>query len=624
MCGIAGGVSLDGVSRPDEDRVQRMTALLTHRGPDESGTWSAASGLVVLGHRRLSIIDLAGGKEPMVLADDRQALTFNGEIYNYLELREQLIRNGVSFDTSSDTEVLLRLWDARGPESLSLLRGMFAFGVWDSAQRTLHLVRDRLGKKPLFYQVEEHCLYFASTLPALAKTTSQSLECDLTAVDDFLELGYVPAPRTMYRQIRRLSAGARLEVVPGGDLQETQYWQLEPNGDIPSTYTEAQERLDLLLHESVRIRLRSDVPLGVFLSGGVDSSLVTAIACRYVDHPIQTFAIGFEGGHGDERSYAAQVAAHLGTSHHQQVMQPHLASGIEEMLGYYGEPFGDPAVLPLRQLAAFARKSVTVALGGDGGDEGFAGYPWYPRALQVNRLSRFVPAPLAELVATAVPGGTGGALRRIRRGLDQLAMGDAAEQYADLRCLFGPSEVESVYQGALVEARRDHTSQARALIADRYRTGGGTPLDRMRRVDVSTYLADCLLPKLDIATMACGLEARAPLLDHELLAFALSLPPAWLSSNGRDKRILRDALARYLPMSLIERPKQGFVVPLQSWFRRELRAEISALARSSRLVATGWFQPDGLSRLIEEHQDGRRDHSDRLFNLLVLDRWLPT
>ena len=638
MCGIAGAVALRPDARPDRDRVLAMSACVAHRGPDGEGLWTAPSGRAILAHRRLSVIDLATGAQPMTAADDAAGLVFNGEIYNYRELRDELRAEGYRFRTESDTEVLLALARTRGARAVEALRGMFAFAYWDDRTGRLLVARDRVGKKPFYYAAVGGCLYFASSLGALRAAMPAAPALDVEALDLYLTLAYIPAPRTIYRGIWKLPAGTVVDLAPGsvvgdGDALATRtFWDLAPDTtQFVGTFDDAVERTDALLGEAVRLRLRSDVPLGVFLSGGIDSSLITALAVRHGGRGVPTFSIGFDDADagGDESEYAAQVARHLGTEHHAFRVRTELFDLLPQLVAQFGEPYADASAMPTSVLARHTRAHVTVALGGDGGDEGFAGYAWYRTAARLARIPRGVPAAAAGFgvrVLAAPVRGAGAITRRagqLQRGLRMLAIDDGAERFAALRSLMSPADAALLYTGELRAVRQANPrGLARPLLREAYERCAGSPSRRMRYTDICTYLADDLLPKVDVATMAFGLEARAPLLDQEVLQFALSLPDEYLYDEGGGKRVLRALLGRYVPPHLFERPKQGFSVPLRRWFAGSLRGSMQGLAGSERLRALGCLQPAGIARLVEEHTRGIRDHGDRLYSLLILDEWL--
>ena len=594
MCGIAGAVALKPASEVDVDRVNEMSRLVGHRGPDDDGLWRAPSGRALLAHRRLEVIDLATGQQPMANADNSVGLVFNGEIYNYKELREDMVGRGVEFRTASDTEVILRAFEERGAESVDSLRGMFAFAIWNDADATLTLVRDRLGKKPLFYCIDGGCLYFSSTLESLRKSSARPRTIQPLAIDAFLQLGYIPAPTTVCDGIFKLEAGTLATASPGStEVQHREFWNPRHSDPFVGPYDRALDRLDELLHESVALRLRSDVPLGVFLSGGIDSSLVAAVAARQYGDGLQTFSIGFDVEAFDESPYARQVADKLGTDHHEFRAQPDLMALLPEIVRHFGEPYGDSSALPVWLLAQRAREHVTVAVGGDGGDESFAGYDWYRNALRIGKIADRIPQPalqLAQQGVAAIDARTESRnLARLNRALAALGAGSDASRYARLRSFFSDPEVEAVYDGDLRAATAGRYP-ARAFLEELFDASSGSLLRRMQYVDIRSYLADDLLPKVDVATMAHGLEARAPLLDHNIMEFALSLPPEFLVQGKKGKRILRDVLSRYLPPQLFDRPKQGFTLPLRSWFVASLRAHVEKLPTSSVLLDTGWFR----------------------------------
>jgi len=620
MCGIAGAVAFQDSARLDRERLCRMAGLMSHRGPDGEGFWAEPRGRAAFAHRRLSVIDIAGGRQPMCSDDGRIALVFNGEIYNYRELRQVLSDQGVRFHTVSDTEVLLRLYERYGSEAVHYLRGMFAFAVWDGTRDELVLARDRVGKKPLFYTLDDESCYFASTLGALRDTDTQARRVSLAAVDAFLTLGYVPAPQSIWDGISKLPAGTMLRVSSSGS-RSVRYWALEQAlKPFAGRFDEAVDQLEDLLTTAVTLRLRSDVPLGLFLSGGVDSSLVTAIASRQCPGETSTFSLGFDETAFDESGYAERVAHHLGTRHHTFTGRPELIDLLPALVRHAAEPFGDATALAVWMLAEETRKHVTVVLTGDGGDEGFAGYDWYRTALRLTRWRSVAPTAALRF-GVAVTGRRPWA-QRIKRGLRTLAL-DEPERFAALRTCVADEEVRRLYAGDLLRERHDNGNAVRAWLAQLYRDGNGTALRRMQLVDIHTYLADCLLPKVDIPTMAHGLEARSPLLDQEVLEFALGLPQEWLLDGNGGKPLLKALLARFVPPELFQRPKHGFNVPLPVWFAHEATSGwADELADSESLRECGWLNPAGIREMAREHRAGSRDHSQRLFNLVVLREWL--
>ena len=620
MCGIAGALALRDGARVDRERLCAMAGLMGHRGPDGEGFWAEPRGRVAFAHRRLSVIDIAGGRQPMCSDDGQIALVFNGEIYNYRELRRALSDQGVRFHTASDTEVLLRLYERCGSEAVHYLRGMFAFAVWDGTRDELVLARDRVGKKPLFYALDDESCYFASTLGALRDTDPQARRVSLAALDAFLTLGYVPAPQSIWDGINKLPAGTMLRVSSSGS-RSLRYWALEQVvKPFAGRFAEAVDRLEDLLTTSVTLRLRSDVPLGLFLSGGIDSSLVTAIAARHCRGDVSTFSLGFAEAAFDESGYAERIAQHLGTQHRTFTGRPEMLDVLPVLVRHFGEPFGDDAALAVWMLARETRQHVTVVLTGDGGDEGFGGYDSYRTARRLKRLRSVTPM-LALRLGAAVRSERPWA-KRIKRALRILAL-DEPERFAALRMFVGPDEVQTLYAGDLLRERRDSGNAVAAWLAQSYRSGNGTALRRMRLVDLSTSNADWLMPKVDVATMAHGLEARSPLLDQEVLEFALGLPDQWLLDGNGGKPLLKALLRRFVPAELFQRPKQGFSVPLRVWFARgPTGAWADRLAESESLRDCGWLNPAGIRQMAREHRAGSRDHSQRLFNLVVLSEWL--
>ncbi len=620
MCGIAGAVALRDGARLDRERLCAMAGLMRHRGPDGEGFWADPRGAVAFAHRRLSIIDIAGGRQPMCSDDGRIALVFNGEIYNYRELRRVLSDQGVQFHTASDTEVLLRLYERYGSEAVHYLRGMFAFAVWDGTRDELVLARDRVGKKPLFYTLDDESCYFASTLGALRDTDPRARRVSLAALDAFLTLGYIPAPQSIWDGINKLPAGTMLRVSSSGS-RCLRYWALEHAlKPFAGRFAEAVDRLEDLLTTSVTLRLRSDVPLGLFLSGGIDSSLVTAIAARHCHGDVLTFSLGFAESAFDESGHAERIAQRLGTRHRTFTGRPDMLDVLPALVRHFGEPFADDAALAVWMLARETRKHVTVVLTGDGGDEGFGGYDSYRTALRLTRLRSVTPM-MALRLGAALRGQRPWA-KRIQRALRTLAL-DEPERFAALRTFVGADEVQTLYAGDLLRERRDSGNAVRAWLAQLYRSGNGTALRRMRLVDLSTSNADCLMPKVDVATMAHGLEARSPLLDQEVLEFALGLPDQWLVDGNGGKPLLKALLQRFVPAELFQRPKHGFSTPLRVWFGSgPISAWADQLAESQSLRDCGWLNPVGIRAMAREHRDGLRDHSQRLYNLVVLREWL--
>jgi len=627
MCGIAGAVALSPSAAPRREVVEEMSRCIAHRGPDGEGLWTSPTGRVMMAHRRLAIIDLETGDQPQFSPDGRFALVFNGEIYNYKELRAELEREGCTFRTQSDTEVLLHLIAREGDACVERLRGMFCFAAWDAQREQLLVARDRVGKKPFYWSVRDGIFYFASSLEAVHAALGAPRTLDMAALDDYLTLGWVPAPRTIFAGIHKLEPSVVMTLDQHGAHSRV-YWDLAADRDpFEGSLDDAADALLPMLREATRIRLRADVPLGIFLSGGIDSSLVTAMAMQE-DATLHTYSIRFDDVESDESGFAARVAEHLGASHHIIDAPAASTDRLPTLIRHFGEPFADSSAIPTSVLAQYARQHVTVALGGDGGDEGFAGYSWYQTFHKVRRLGNMIPAGAASAAAQLIaPGGARSAFARQRgrvsRGLRALEPGSDAQRYAALRTLLGAAERRSLYAGALYERHRAGAIDPSGMIALFDRTEGSA-LRRMRWVDMRTYLADCLNAKVDVATMGVGLEARAPLLDQEVLRFGLSLPDALLVDERGGKAVLRTLLARYVPPALFERPKQGFTPPVHRWLREGMRTRLMELPQSEALRSLGVLRPEGIQRLVDEHLHHVRDHADRLYALLVLDGWLTS
>ncbi len=608
MCGIVGlwqrrrGVA-DGVSS-----VRAGMGRLRHRGPDDDGMFSGDEGALTLGHRRLAVIDTSSaGHQPMASEDGRFVVTYNGEIYNYRELRQELAGLGHTFTSESDTEVLLQGYAEWGEAVLDRLVGMFAFALWDTSRRRLFLARDRAGEKPLYYADTPALFAFASELQALAAVPSIDRSIDLDAVALFLEHQYVPAPHSIFAGVRKLPPGHAL-VVGGEGMRLWRYWNpLKAACEPPSTVTEGEalEQLEALLTRAVRQQMIADVPLGAFLSGGIDSSAVVAVMREVASGPVRTFTIGFEDPRFDEAPHAARVAELLGTEHTCEVLTERDALELVPTLpDLYGEPFADPSALPTRLVAEVARRHVTVSLSGDGGDELFGGYTRYhsfQRAASLGRLA----GPLPRLAARPLSrfGGRVGAVS------EALLAGRPSDPYHPFVGVFRAPEVERL------TGRRQPLSENYELAWTATRRF--PPVRRAMVTDLLTYLPDAVLAKVDRAAMASSLETRAPLLDHRLMEWALRLPGPLVEG----KHLLKAFAYRRLPREVMERPKTGFGVPLASWLRTDLADMLHDLLQPSRLEPFGIGNARFVQDLVRDHLSGRRDRSTRLWALMMLGQW---
>ena len=629
MCGIAGYARALCCDAPLEDKavLRRMAAALTHRGPDDEGF--VYGNRVALGHRRLAVIDIAGGGQPMRDKARGLAIVFNGEIYNYLELNRQLESKGFRARTRSDTETILHAYAAWGEDCVNHLNGMFAFVIHDERNRTLFGARDRMGKKPLYYVSDGPFFAFASEPKALLQHPAVTREMDHEALARYFVFGHVPAPFSIYRGMRKLARAHRFTVdLETGRLTLEPYWAPPLAGTTNGLHSEAwwTRRLGEALERAVERRLIADVPLGVFLSGGIDSSAVTAAMARRLGRGnVKTFSVAFDDPQFDESKHARGLAKLLGTEHHEQLLEPEtVIAALPEVTRFMDEPFADPSILPTYLLARFTRQHVTVALGGDGGDELFAGYQTF-RALPAARVyNAIVPGPvhraLVRPLASRLRAGNGYfpldfKIKRFLRGVkvpehERLWRWLAAFEPESLSDLVTPEAMEGVAVDRLFSQLfwlNDH--------------GDRDAIARDAHVFAATYLAEGVLTKVDRATMACSLETRSPLLDVELVELAASIPSRLKVSRGRLKHIFKATLRGTVPADLIDRPKRGFAIPLGAWFRNQLRDLLLDTLDRRALIDGGVLQPEAVQRLIDDHLAGRQDHGRPLFSLLMFESW---
>jgi asparagine synthase (glutamine-hydrolysing) len=618
VCGICGWVYADPDFPVPEALLHRAAEAMRHRGPDEEGLYAGVG--VGLGMRRLAVIDRAGGSQPMWSDDRRYAIVYNGEIYNHGPLRQELEILGYTFRTRCDTEVVVKGFAEWGAELLPRLNGMFAFAVWDQREKSLFLARDRLGQKPLYYHEGAQAFGFASEIKSLLVHPQTPREPDLQAISDFLTFKYVPAPRTGFRDIRKLPAGHWARYRNGG-LQIEAYWDPDPAGRTPLPAAEALGRVGQALRESVSARLMSDVPLGVMLSGGVDSSLVAAEAAARRPG-VGTYTIGFDDPAYDESAHAAAVAGHLGTAHHVETVAPEGLADLDLLVRHLEEPLGDSSALPLLALCRLTRRHVTVALAGDGGDELGAGYPryrWDARAGRLGavpgfgRLARTAGGLLERLAATRELGrrmskfGRTAALEPVERYTRWFACFRSGEK----RALLAPEVLREVEIGGEAAHFRPWFRRA----------GGLDPMTRLQYVDLKRFLADDLLLKGDKVSMAVSLEMRLPFLDHRLVEALLAVPPALHREGGELKALLKRLAAARVPREAVYRRKQGFEVPLARWFRGGLQGAAAERLAPRRLAAGGLLNPEAVGALLERARLGRTDVGHQLYCLLVLEAW---
>lgn len=615
MCGIAGFVRVTpSPSEPRESLVRAMCGAIRHRGPDDEGIH--VDEVAALGMRRLSIIDLSTGHQPMTNEDQTLWLVFNGEIYNYRELARVLADRGHRLRTSSDTEVIVHAWEEWGPQSVSRLRGMFAFALWDQPSRTLWLARDRPGIKPLHYAVRPGHLAFASEIKSLLVDPGQPRAVDPEALDHYCTFLYTPRDRSIFQGIEKLPPGHLLRW-HDNQVSVERYWDLPASGTFTGTEAEAAEALRTTLADAVTSHMVSDVPLGAFLSGGVDSSTVVALMAQASSRPVQTFSIGFEDAAFDELEHARAVASLFGTEHHEFVVRPDALAILDDLIGHFDEPFGDSSAIPTWYVSEIARQHVTVVLSGDGGDELFGGYDRYRPHPRVDRFDR-LPIPGRRHLAAAA----WRAWPRTARGrnfLRHVAQGPEA-RFVDSVGFFSADDKRALYTGRFQRLIGEYAPESAAL-AWFDPPGAASWPDRMMRFDFRTYLPEDVLTKVDRMSMAHSIESRVPLLDTAVVELAASFPARLKITPNRQKHIMKEAMSHLLPPSILDRRKQGFGVPVGNWFRGGVADLFADTLLSPRAHARGFFRPAHVERLVTEHRSGRRDHTLRLWLLLVLERW---
>ena len=629
MCGILGAAWSSGGPRTDEADLRRGLDAIVHRGPDDWGIWSHdredGGGGAILGHRRLSIIDLSEhGRQPLANEDGTVHVTFNGEIYNFAELRAQLAAAGHTFATDTDTEVLVHLYEEHGEAMVSRLRGMFAFAIYDSASGRTLLARDRMGQKPLLYAESDGGLIYGSEHKALLAARPQLRQTiDVKSMALYLTYQYVPDPRSIYAGVAKLPPG-HLAVFEGGHLRVEEYWHAPfEEEDTSRTPQQWSEELRETLTEATRLRMVSDVPIGAFLSGGIDSSITAGLMQSLAGEPIHTFSIGFPNPSYDETKYAKMAAEKLGTHHHVRIVEPSALESLPEMMWHYDEPFADSSSIPTMAVSKFAREHVTVALSGDGGDELFCGYNRYRAVTMASRIDR-VPGlktvfglPIWKLLPTG--GRQHSVLRRARRFAEGMSA-SASDRYLRWMAHFDPPALDELLTPHVKEQLGDWTTAQ--LLADGYALAANRDIaSQTCAADVATYLPGDILQKVDIASMAASLECRSPLLDHHVAELAGRMPIELKLKPNRQKAILSETFSDLLPPPVVSRPKMGFGVPIDIWFRGELRPLLEDVLCGDRTLSRGWFRPDAVRQIVSQHLAGTHHQHYRLWNLLVLELW---
>jgi len=616
MCGICGILNFEKNNQVDPSLITRMSATLTHRGPGDAGDYVA--GRVGLGHRRLSIIDIKGGHQPMK-SDDRESLqviVYNGEIYNYLTLRGQLKGLGHTFRTASDTEVLLAAYRQWGHACVDHLRGMFAFALWDEACQVLFLARDRMGIKPLYYYLGHAAFVFASEIRAILASSLVRSDLEKTALDAFLTLGYTPCPMTMFKGILKLMPGHAMTVEANGRVKTWAYWNFNQVAPTLLTFDDAVERLRELLRESVQMRLMSEVPLGVFLSGGLDSSAITAIMCRVSGQRVKTFSVGYEGDDGSsELPFARKIADLFGTEHHEFILKPYdFFDSIPQLVEMAEEPLLEIPAIPLYQISKMAKPYATVLLSGEGSDEVFGGYGLYQRMLAMERLGGI--AKFFKLIPdSCLPGD------KLKKYANWVSS-SLSDRYRGTSCDLTERIKRSFYSPEFLKYTQENNYLDETFLRWFRDVEEQPPLSQLLYVDSKSWLPDDLLLKADKMTMAASIELRVPFLDHKIVEFASSLPTHFKIKNGEGKFILKKLMEKYLPKKIIYRKKMGFTVPTKRWFAGDLLEPAKDIVFSKRLMDTGWFQRKYLENMFDRHSKGKEDYSRRIFSLLVLYHWL--
>ncbi|CAN5731904.1 asparagine synthase (glutamine-hydrolyzing) [soil metagenome] len=632
MCGICGAAWTDDGRGPNDDQLSAMVARLEHRGPDDSGIFRDAH--AALGFRRLSILDLPGGRQPMSNEAGSIRVVFNGEIYNFPALQHRLEARGHTLRSAGDTEVISHLYEDEGPGFFRFLRGMFAIAVWDAPRQRLVLGRDRLGQKPLVYRVEADRLLFASELKSLLALPEAEFprRLDPLAIDRYLTYGYVPHPRTILEGFHKLPP-AHLAVWEKGKLRLERYWEPDWDREIERPANEEIEELRTTLDDAVREQMIADVPLGAFLSGGIDSTIIVGLMQKHSSHRVKTFSIGFDDPAFDESAYARLAADHLGTEHHSFIVEPKAWETLPALAWHFDEPFADSSALPTWHVARETRRHVTVALTGDAGDELFGGYDRYRAVALAEALARlpagtrqWLGGPLARALLVSSKAKT--RLRSVRRWLEGVGLSPEA-RYLRWMTSFDESARSAIYTddfldqlASRAEAEEDADPASvlsRALNVAPKRD----PVTQAMIADILTYLPGDLLVKVDLASMAHGLECRGPFLDHRVVELALAMPSKrkLRLRRGRSKVVLKRAFADLLPKAIQTRPKMGFGVPIDRWFRGELKDEVRAVLLDPVAVDRNLFRPEAIETLIEEHTSGRRDHAYRLWALLMFELW---
>jgi asparagine synthase (glutamine-hydrolysing) len=620
MCGINGLVYHDRTRAVSPDVLKKMCDTMVHRGPDDEGFF--IDGGVGLGMRRLSVIDLAGGHQPISNEDGQVWIVFNGEIYNFPQLRGELEAKGHEFATNTDTETIVHAYEEYGPDCVKKLNGMFSFAIWDQRRRRLMLARDRVGIKPLYYYSDHNCLAFGSELKALLQCAEVPRDLDHLALDTYLTCEYIPGPRTIFKNVHKLPPGHVL-ILEDGQTTVESYWDIHYEVNA-GTEAELGQHLYDLLKDAVRMRLISDVPLGAFLSGGIDSSAIVCMMSELMDRPVQTFSIGFDDPSYNELGYARQVAQHFGADHHDLVIQPDIVDLVEGLVGFLDEPLADVSIFPTYLVSKLAREKVTVVLSGDGGDELFAGYDWYVadrieqyyRRLPSVLRNRLIPRLVAQLPPTSQKKG---AVNKLKRFVEGSVLPQELRQYR--WNTFLPEEHRGLLYSRDFLASLENSNAYSSFTGYLGSFKAADPLWQAQYADIKTYLVDDILTKVDRMSMAHSLEARVPFLDHRVVEFASGLPSGLKLKGMKTKYLLKQAMAGKLPREVLTRKKEGFSIPIKNWLKEELQPMMREVLAPDRLDREGIFNSAWVERLKSEHVQGSANHSHQLWALMVFEIW---
>jgi len=613
MCGIAGRAHFGESSR---ENILRMIKTLEHRGPDEAGHFVGKN--IELGMRRLAIQDVLHGQQPVFDESENLALVFNGEIYNFKELSKKLLSRGHTLKSDSDSEVIVHLFEEYGTEAFKMLRGMFAIAIWDKRTEVLTLGRDRIGKKPLMYASINGSFYFASETRAILAVISKP-EVNFSAINHVLEFGYIPAPINAFQGISSLEPGHYL-TWQEGSISTEKYWEIPSGSSKPMSYEESLEGARKVIEESVELRMISERPIGSFLSGGIDSTVVTALMARRSGSNVQTFSIGFENEKFDESRYAKKVADHLGTKHHELIVNPNPALLLQELGNTFDQPFADSSAIPTYLVSEFARNNLVVALTGDGGDEVFSGYTRYKALPQVQKfnqlLTLFGPLKSISLDLAKKYGN-----RRFERLIEELSPAkNLQERYSIAMSLFEPHLLKEIWANSEGLSASDEPAKWFSRLWAHSEKLSLNNIETMSTMDMRSYLPGDLLVKVDIASMANSIETRSPLLDHNVIEFAASIPYEYRMKNGEPKHVLRQIARDLVPAQLIDRPKMGFAIPRAEWLRGPLREMSLDLLTDSTFRSRGWFNPIYVQGLLQKHSGGR-DQDEQIWPLLMIELW---